>query len=71
MSTENTIFLMFDNRLGSSGVRGLGPNASFLARQAYSFPLLKPNEIVLTLKEIGILVLEENLAAPEKGGFIT
>ena len=60
---------MFDTRSGTGGVRGLGPNANFLARQAYSFPLLKPNEIVLTLKEIGILILEDNLAAPEKGGF--
>ena len=59
---------MFENRPGSTGVRGIGPHASFSSRQAYSFPLLKANDIVLTLKEIGILVVEENLAAPEKGG---
>lgn len=44
-----------------------GRNASFLPRQqAYSFPLLKPPEIVEVLKEIGISITEENLMHPEK-----
>ena len=56
--------VMFDHR---PSVGGRHNNASFIARQAYSFPLLKTNEIVLTLKEIGIPVMEENLSHPEKG----
>lgn len=45
------------------GARGLFLNPP---RQAYSFPILKPTEIILCLNELGISVMEDEIINPDK-----
>ena len=45
-----------------------GARGSYLVppRQAYSFPVLKPSEIILCLNELGISVMEDEIINPDK-----
>ena len=47
--------------------KSVGGRASFLPpKQTYSFPILKINEIILCLNELGLSVTEDELVHPEK-----
>lgn len=47
--------------------KNMGGRASFLPpRQTYSFPILKTNEIILCLNELGLSVTEDELVHPDK-----
>ena len=47
--------------------KNMGTRSNFLPpRQTYSFPILKTNDIILCLNELGLTVAEEELLHPEK-----
>jgi kinetochore protein Nuf2 len=53
-------FMLDNSKMG-------GGRASFLPpRQTYSFPILKTNEIILCLNELGLSVSEDELVNPDK-----